>query len=64
MRIELPAASWDHAALRADEDAHTLTLASHRATEWMPMAPWNTNPGEALRVQVPDAEPMTVTLTF
>jgi hypothetical protein len=64
MRIELPNASWDHAALRADEDAHTLTLAPHRTTEWMPMAPWNADPGEALRVQVALVQPATLTLTF
>ena len=53
MRIELPSTPWADSAHRADDDAHTLTV-----------APLNPEPGAALRALVPDRAPVTLTLTF
>ena len=64
MRIELPSATWDPAALRADEDAHTLTVASLPAVDWLQVAPWDLDPGVPLRAHVPDQEPASITITF
>jgi len=64
MRIELPIATWDPVALGADEDAHTLTVASQLPLDWLRMAPWDLEPGMPLRVQVPEIEPASVTITF
>ena len=37
MRIELPSASWADTVHRADDDAHTLTVASQSASDWAPL---------------------------
>jgi hypothetical protein len=64
MRIELPSATWDPAALRADEDAHTLTVAPQPALDWPSVAPWGLEPGVPLRAQVPEQALPTLTITF
>jgi hypothetical protein len=63
MRIELPSASWADTVQRAEDDAHTLTVASAPATEWAAWQ-WATEPARPLRTQVSAALPVTVTLTF
>lgn len=63
MRIELPSASWADTVQRAEEDAHTLTVAGQTATDW-PNAHWRAEEGAALRTEVSDAEPVAVTITF
>ena len=37
MRIELPSDSWADTVHRADDDAHTLTVASQSASDWAPL---------------------------
>ena len=64
MRIELPSANWDPAALRADEDAHTLTMAPQPAVDWLQLPPWELDPGVPLHARVPDTEPASITITF
>jgi hypothetical protein len=63
MRIELPLPSWAESAPRAEDDAHTLTVASAPATEWVAWQ-WATEPTRPLRTQVGAAFPVTITLTF
>lgn len=63
MRIELPTASWAETLLRAEEDAHTLTVADMLASDPFTVA----RLGEAvatLHAEVPESEPVTVTITF
>ena len=62
MRIELPSTSWADTQ-RAEEDAHTLTVAAQAATDLLAGA-WRADAGEPLRTQVDDAEPVIVTITF
>lgn len=63
MRIELPLPSWAETTQRADDDAHTLTVAPPRATEW-PAWHWASDPAPTLRTQVDAAPPVGLTLTF
>lgn len=63
MRIELPSASWADTVQRAEEDAHTLTVATQPAPEWAG-AHWRAEPGAALHIEVSDAQPVVVTITF
>lgn len=62
MRIELPLPSWAETMPRADDDAHTLTVAAS-AMEWAPWQ-WGSEPAATLRTQVDAAAQVTVTLTF
>ena len=62
MRIELPSGSWDPAALRVDDDAHTLTLAPSPQDG---LVAWdNAQPAHPLRVEIAaaPAQPLTLTL--
>jgi hypothetical protein len=62
MRIELPLPSWAETMPRADDDAHTLTMAPS-PMEWTPWQ-WGSDPAPTLRTQV-DAMPVVpVTLTL
>jgi hypothetical protein len=63
MRIELPTASWADTVHRADEDAHTLTVAAQPALDWFAGA-WSADYGVAQRAEVATAEPVTLTLTL
>lgn len=47
---------------RADDDAHTLTVAA-APMEWAPWQ-WGSDPVPTLRLHVAAAPPVTVTLTF
>ena len=64
MRIELPSASWADTVLRAEDDAHTLTVAAQS-----PLADWSAGIpfGEqalSVRTEVAAGEPVELTLTF
>ena len=65
MRIELPSASWADTVHRADDDAHTLTVASQSASDW---APLDLLPQAAtalgVRVEVAATLPVVLTLTM
>lgn len=63
MRIELPPASWADTAQRAEDDAHTLTVAAQPSTEWVKWQ-WPADPSLSVRVEVTAARPETLTLTF
>jgi hypothetical protein len=63
MRIELPPASWADTALRAEDDAHTLTVATQPAPDWVQWQ-WPADPASCVRIQVAATEPVTLTLTF
>ncbi len=63
MRIELPSASWADTVQRAEEDAHTLTVATQPATEWLGGS-WRAEPQQVLRTEVGDAQPLFLTITF
>ena len=63
MRIELPAAPWADTAPRAEDDAHTLTMAAQPALEWAPWQ-WPAEPAPALRTHVPASQPVTLTITL
>lgn len=62
MRIELPLPSWADTTQRADDDAHTLTVAP-APMEWSPWQ-WGSDPVPTVRLQVDAARPRAVTLTF
>jgi hypothetical protein len=62
MRIELPPATWSDGALRAEDDAHTLTLATQPVTDWA--LPAEADATLRLRVEVTTSIPPVVTLTF
>ena len=62
MRIELPLPSWAETAARADDDAHTLTVATS-LVEWTAWQ-WGSDPAPTLRTQVEAIAPVPVTLTF
>jgi hypothetical protein len=63
MRIELPSASWADTVHRAEDDAHTLTVASQPTTDWFAGA-WMPDTPVAVRTQVSAEEPAPLTLTF
>jgi hypothetical protein len=63
MRIELPPATWADATHRAEDDAHTLTVAAQPATEWaLSLGEAAADPRQ--RVEVSAARPASLTLTF
>jgi hypothetical protein len=62
MRIELPNPSWADTLHRAEDDAHTLTVATPPA-DWLP-GTWGMEAAPALRATVPEVEPQVMTLTF
>jgi hypothetical protein len=62
MRIELPLPSWAETMPRADDDAHTLTVAAS-PVEWTPWQ-WGSEPVTTLRTQVDAAAPVAVKITF
>ena len=66
MRIELPATPWADTVNRADDDAHTLTVATAHAqpaTEWLGGF-WAVEPALTLHVGVPATGPVTLTVTL
>ena len=63
MRIELPIASWADTVQRADEDAHTLTMAALPAPTFVQGAV-GADPALTVRTEVSACEPVVVTLTF
>jgi hypothetical protein len=63
MRIELPPASWADTAQRAEDDAHTLTVAAQTTADWVQWQ-WPADPVLSIRVEVPATEPEALTLTF
>ncbi|MBC5785123.1 hypothetical protein H8N03_19405 [Ramlibacter sp. USB13] len=65
MRIELPSASWADTALRAEDDAHTLTVAGHTSSDWAPLQ-FLPEPDAllAVRTEVAAPAPVVLTLTF
>ena len=63
MRIELPAATWADAAHRADDDAHTLTVAPLPAPHW-PGDTWAAEPLATLRTEVAATPSVAITLTL
>ena len=63
MRIELPPASWADTAHRAEDDAHTLTVASQAAPDWVQWQ-WPSDPSLSVRTQVAATEPATLTITL
>ncbi|HET8745743.1 MAG TPA: hypothetical protein VFM98_09060 [Ramlibacter sp.] len=62
MRIELPLPALADITPRADDDAHTLTVAAW-PMEWTPWQ-WGSDPAPSLRVQVDAVRAVAVTLTF
>ena len=65
MRIELPSASWADTVHRADDDAHTLTVASQSASDWAPLdllAQADASAG--VRVQIAATPVVVLTLTL
>ena len=64
MRIELPAATWADAAHRADDDAHTLTVAPLPSAPHWPGDAWAGDPAAGLRTEVSAQPPVTLTLTL
>lgn len=63
MRIELPRSSWADTVQRPDDDAHTLTMAAQAQAAWV-LWPLPAEPAHAVRIEVPDTEPVIFTLTF
>lgn len=63
MRIELPLPAWADAAQRAEDDAHTLTVAAERPADWVTWQ-WPLEPGAGLRCEVPAAGERSLTLTL
>ena len=63
MRIELPSNDWADAMQRADDDAHTLTVAAQPAAGWV-AGPWLTGTGPTLRTEVAALQGPVLTLTF
>ena len=63
MRIELPSASWADTVLRAEDDAHTLTVAGQSASDWAPLE-LLPEPDGAVHTAVTRAEAVALTLTF
>jgi hypothetical protein len=63
MRIEMPSNNWADALQRADDDAHTLTVAARPAVGWVAGA-WQPEPAATLRTGVAAATAPELTLTF
>jgi hypothetical protein len=63
MRIELPTASWTDPVHRAEDDAHTMTVAALPALDWFAGA-WSADCGLTQRFEVAAAEPQVLTLTL
>ena len=63
MRIELPPASWADTVQRAEDDAHTLTVAAQQSPDWVKWQ-WPADPALCVRVQVAASEPQVLTLTL
>jgi hypothetical protein len=64
MRIELPSTPWPDTVQRAEDDAHTLTVAAAQpALDWFAGA-WSADCGLTQRVEVAAGEPLTLTVTF
>ena len=63
MRIELPRSSWADTVQRAEDDAHTLTMAAQATADWVRW-PHPADPATTVRVEVPAADPVIFTLTF
>jgi len=65
MRIELPSASWA-TVHRAEDDAHTMTLAAQGAGDWAPLEFLDqADPSpQAVRARVVITDPLVLTLTF
>lgn len=63
MRIELPPASWADTAHRAEDDAHTLTVAAPAAADWVQWQ-WPAEPAQVLRVEVVADQLQRLTITF
>jgi hypothetical protein len=62
MRIELPLAPPE-STLRADDDAHTLTVAPSPTGDWTGWH-WACEPGATVHAQVDPRIPVAVTLTM
>ena len=64
MRIELPSTPWVDPVHRAEDDAHTLTMAAaHPALDWFAGA-WSEGSGLTQRVEVAAGEAPVLTLTL
>jgi hypothetical protein len=64
MRIELPSASWADTVHRAEDDAHTMTVAAAQpALDWFAGA-WSADGGLTQRTEVPSGAPIVLTLTL
>jgi hypothetical protein len=63
MRIELPSNAWADAVQRADDDAHTLTVAALPAVGWVAGA-WQPDTALSLRTEVTAVQGPLLTLTF
>lgn len=63
MRIELPANDWVDAMQRAEDDAHTLTIAAQPAVGWIAGA-WQPEAALTLRTEVAVLPVAVLTLTF
>ena len=65
MRIELPSASWADAVHRAEDDAHTLTVAGLTSSDWAPLQLLPEGQvALAVRTEVEAPPPVALTLTF
>ena len=64
MRIELPSTTWVDTVHRAEDDAHTLTVAvAQPALDWFAGA-WSEGSGLTQRVEVAAGEALVLTLTL
>lgn len=64
MRIELPSTSWADTVHRAEDDAHTMTVAAAQpALDWFAGA-WSADCGLTQRTEVPSGDPVVLTLTL
>jgi len=63
MRIELPSVSWDATVQRAEDDAHTLTVTSPQASDWLPGGAEH-EAAETVRAGVARGEAIPLTITF
>lgn len=65
MRIELPSTSWADTVHRAEDDAHTLTVAAQTASDWAPLQLLPDPPGApCARAEVQCGEPLVLTITL
>lgn len=61
----MPTASWANAAPRAEDDAHTLTVAGQSPSEWAPLELLAAADGSlAARTEVADFDPVVLTITY